>query len=75
MAKVKEIIRLMNVVAPESNVLIGEYDNVGLLVGKTDAEVKRVLCCLDATEEVINEAAAMGAGLIIAHHPMIYQPK
>ena len=74
MAKVKEIIRLMNVVAPESNVLIGEYDNVGLLVGKTDAEVKRVLCCLDATEEVINEAAAMGAGLIIAHHPMIYQP-
>lgn len=74
MARVKDIVSLLNNVAPETNVLKDEYDNVGLLVGRADAEVKRVLCCLVATEEVISEAGELGVQLIVAHHPMIYAP-
>ena len=66
MARVKDIVSLLNNVAPETNVLKDEYDNVELLVGRADAEVKRVLCCLDATEEVISEAGELGGQLIVA---------
>ena len=32
------------------------WDNVGLLVGRDDKEVKRIYIALDATDEVIDEA-------------------
>ncbi|MCX6181157.1 MAG: Nif3-like dinuclear metal center hexameric protein [Bacteroidetes bacterium] len=48
------------------------YDNVGLLTGDKNAEVKGVLVCLDCTEEVIEEAIALGANMVIAHHPIIF---
>ncbi len=50
-----------------------EWDNVGLLVGHKDQEVERVFLALDATEEVIEEAIAAGAQMIITHHPMIFK--
>ena len=34
-----------------------EWDNVGLQVGRSDKEVKRIYLALDATDEVIEEAA------------------
>ncbi len=48
------------------------YDNSGLLVGDPSIEVKGVLCTLDCTEEVVDEALSVGANLIIAHHPIIF---
>ena len=47
-------------------------DNVGLLTGRRDAPVSRVLAALDVTEPVILEAAQIGAQLIVTHHPVIY---
>ena len=74
MARVKDVINLFKEIAPEENVVIDDYDNVGLLVGKASSEVSKVLCCLDATEEVVAEATKIGAQMIISHHPMIFAP-
>ena len=32
------------------------YDNAGLIVGNGQAEVKGIICSLDVTEEVVQEA-------------------
>ncbi|PEN05678.1 Nif3-like dinuclear metal center hexameric protein [Longimonas halophila] len=50
------------------------YDNVGLQVGRADAEVRRAVLALDLTHEVLNEAIEAGAELIVTHHPLIFQP-
>lgn len=46
------------------------YDNVGLLVGYPTTEVTGVLVNLDMTEEVVEEAAARGCNVVVAHHPI-----
>ncbi len=51
-----------------------EKDNVGLLVGSPDTKIRKVLVCLDATPAVIDEAVALGAGLIVSHHPLLFKP-
>ncbi|MCI8599148.1 MAG: Nif3-like dinuclear metal center hexameric protein [Lachnospiraceae bacterium] len=49
-----------------------EWDNVGLLVGERDREVKRVFVALDATDAAIEEAIKGKADLLLTHHPMIF---
>ena len=51
-----------------------DFDRVGLQVGDPDAPVDRVLTALDLTPAVIDEAAETGAGLIVTHHPLLFQP-
>lgn len=50
-----------------------EWDNVGLLAGRSDKEVQKVYLALDATDEVIEEAVKVGADLLITHHPLIFK--
>ena len=50
------------------------WDNVGLLVGRDDKEVKKIYIALDATDEVIDEAVKNSADMLITHHPMIFSP-
>ena len=69
MATVKEIEAFLFSKAPKE--LAMEWDNVGLLVGFPDREVKKVLVALDITGEVAGEALEMGADLIVAHHPVM----
>ncbi len=49
------------------------YDNAGLQVGLTEAEVSGALLCLDVTEAVISEAVGMGCNLLVAHHPLLFR--
>lgn len=49
-----------------------EWDNVGLLAGRDDKEVKTVYVALDATDEVVDEAVSMKADMLITHHPLIF---
>mgnify|MGYP000220116546 CR=1 FL=1 len=49
------------------------WDNVGLLVGRDDKEVKKIYIALDATDKVIDEAVKNGADMLITHHPMIFK--
>ncbi len=51
-----------------------DWDNVGLLVGRAEKEVKKIYVALDATEEVIDAAIAKGADMLITHHPLIFSP-
>ncbi len=50
------------------------YDNAGLQVGNPSKETSRIMVCLDATEEVIEEAYEKGCDLIVSHHPLLFQP-
>ena len=52
------------------------WDNVGLLlepVGSPQPTVTAALLTIDISGDVIGEAEALGAGLIIAYHPPIFQ--
>jgi len=51
--------------------LAESWDNVGLLVGSEGRAVKRALIALDVTDQVADEAIALGAELIVAHHPVM----
>ncbi|MPZ74600.1 MAG: Nif3-like dinuclear metal center hexameric protein [Nitriliruptorales bacterium] len=50
------------------------WDSVGLQVGEPDAAVEGVLLCLDVTRATLREAVRQGAGLIVAHHPLLFRP-
>ncbi|SDE47328.1 Nif3-like dinuclear metal center hexameric protein [Riemerella columbipharyngis] len=49
-----------------------DFDNVGLLCGVPEREITRVLIAHDALEEVIDEAEARGANVVLAFHPIIF---
>jgi dinuclear metal center YbgI/SA1388 family protein len=68
--KCAEIKAYMNSIAPEGSA--EKWDNVGLLVGKPDKVIKKLLICLDVTPEIIDEATDKDADMIISHHPLIF---
>ena len=70
--KVREITAAIESFAPLS--LQESYDNSGLIVGRYDDEVERVLLAVDVTDEVIAEALDEGCDMIITHHPIIFHP-
>lgn len=68
--KIKEIISALEEFAPLS--LQENYDNAGLITGNREMEVSEAMLCLDATEEVIDEAIQTKCNLVIAHHPIVF---
>ncbi len=50
------------------------YDNSGFVVGDPSTVVTNILVAVDVSEEVIEEAIAIGAEMIITHHPIIFNP-
>lgn len=69
--KIKEVVNALEQFAPLP--LQADYDNAGLQVGLTEAEVSGALLCLDVTEQIVDEAVALGCNLIVAHHPLIFR--
>ena len=69
--KIKELTQYLERLAPLS--LQESYDNSGLLIGSPGKEVHKALITLDVTHAVLDEAISKGAGLIIAHHPLIFK--
>lgn len=69
--KVKDIAKEMEKFAPIA--LKEDFDNVGLMVGSKEKEVKKVLLALDCTKEVIEEGKREGVDLIVTHHPLIFR--
>ena len=68
--RIRHITTFLNQWAPPGTKM--DYDNVGLLVGDPEAKVRKVLTCLDVTDEVVTEAIANKCELIVAHHPLIF---
>ncbi|GLO66596.1 MULTISPECIES: Nif3-like dinuclear metal center hexameric protein [Oceanobacillus] len=67
-----DFFQAMDVWAPKH--LAYDWDNVGLQIGTYNAITSRVLITLDVTEKVVDEAIEKGINLIIAHHPLLFQP-
>ena len=54
--------------------LAEDWDNVGLLVGDPNWAAQRVMTCLTVTPATVAEAVRGEADLIVAHHPLPFQP-
>lgn len=67
----KKVIEILEKQSPKSYAC--DWDNVGLLVGREDKEIQKIYIALDATDEVIEEAIANGADMLLTHHPMIFK--
>lgn len=50
-----------------------DWDNPGLLVGRSDREVSRIYVALDASCAVVDAAIDAGCDLIVTHHPIIFR--
>lgn len=70
--KISDVTAAIETVAHTS--LQEDYDNSGLLVGSPYSECSGILCTLDVTEAVIDEASERGCNLVVAHHPIIFRP-
>src|SRR5690554_4804151 len=68
--KLFEIISFLEGFAPLE--LQEDYDNSGLIVGRTDQEINQALISLDCTEAVVDEAIQSNCNLIISHHPIVF---
>lgn len=69
--KIAEIIHSLEQLAPPS--LQEDYDNAGLITGNSSWDCTGILCSLDATEEIIEEAKSKNCNLVVAHHPIIFR--
>jgi dinuclear metal center YbgI/SA1388 family protein len=68
--KIADIVSFLESLAHPS--LQENYDNAGLILGDKNWECTGVICSLDATEEVINEAINNNCNLVVSHHPIIF---
>jgi dinuclear metal center YbgI/SA1388 family protein len=70
--RVSDLAAAMETIAPLD--LAEPWDNVGLLAGSADGELRgRVVLAIDLTERVLTEATGAGAGAIVAYHPPIWE--
>ncbi len=69
--KIKEVLSALEQFAPLP--LQEDWDNAGLQIGLTEADVSGALLCLDVNERIIDEAVAKGCNLIVSHHPLLFR--
>lgn len=69
---VGDVAKVLDEIAPPA--LAQSWDNVGLLVGDSNAPCRSVLCCIDLTPCVLDEAIANHSDLILAYHPPLFRP-
>ena len=49
-----------------------DFDNSGMQCGDKEQEITGALVCFEFSDKVIEEAIALKANLIVAHHPLIF---
>ena len=69
---VRDIFEFLNGLYPVNTAC--DFDNVGILVGDSDTEVKKALVTLDCTLSAVKKAVDESCQLIITHHPVIFSP-
>jgi len=72
MMRIEEIIDVIESIA--SLETAAEWDNCGVQVYTGKSEIKKVMTALEITRDVINEAKEKNVGMIITHHPLIFDP-
>jgi dinuclear metal center YbgI/SA1388 family protein len=66
---VREVVAALDARYPRS--WAEPWDRVGLVLGDLDTEVRTVLGVVDCVPETVEEAVAVGANMIVAHHPLL----
>lgn len=69
--RIQDVISCLEQLAPSA--YQENYDNASLICGDRNAKLKGMVCSLDCTEAVVDEAISLGANLIIAHHPIVFK--
>jgi len=69
--RIQDILSFLDQLAPPA--YQESYDNATLICGDRNWELTGVLCTLDCTEAVVEEAIQQGANLIVAHHPIVFK--
>ena len=72
MTRVKDILDFLETIAP--GYMKESWDRVGLNCGRLDAPVTTVLVALDPFSDVCQEAAEIGAELLVTHHALLWEP-
>lgn len=67
--KANDIVKLIENMCPEN--LAYDWDNVGLLLGDGEKEIKKVFLTLDTNLTTVKEAISKNAHMIISHHPIL----
>jgi dinuclear metal center YbgI/SA1388 family protein len=70
--RVADVCQFLESLAPLH--LAASWDNVGLLVGRPDRQVRKILTCLTISAVVIQEAIEAQVDLIVSHHPLPFRP-
>ncbi|MCI8515236.1 MAG: Nif3-like dinuclear metal center hexameric protein [Lachnospiraceae bacterium] len=70
--KCGEIIHILEELAPTRYACA--WDNVGLLLGRRDKEVRKLYLALDVTDEVLDEVIAGSYDMLVTHHPLLFRP-
>jgi len=68
----KEVLTILDTMAPFESA--EEWDNVGLMVGDPEREIRTIMVALDPSLKVIEEAKKTSVDLILTHHPLIFRP-
>lgn len=68
--KCKEIVAILDALSPGKYAC--DWDNVGLLVGRKEKEVHKIMIALDASREIVEYAVKEQVDMLITHHPMIF---
>ncbi|GAA1354576.1 Nif3-like dinuclear metal center hexameric protein [Arthrobacter koreensis] len=71
-ARLGDVLLAVEELWPES--LAEDWDAVGIVAGRPERSVERILFAVDPTHEVIDEALEWGADLLITHHPLLLKP-
>ncbi|MBR1548367.1 MAG: Nif3-like dinuclear metal center hexameric protein [Prevotella sp.] len=69
--KIKQVLSALEQFAPLP--LQESWDNAGLQIGLTEADVSGALLCLDVNERIVDEAIARGCNLVVSHHPLLFR--
>lgn len=69
--KCKDLMEILEELAPKR--MACDWDNPGLLAGRQDKEVKKILLTVDVDDKTVEEAVNQGVDMIVSHHPLIFR--
>lgn len=72
MTTVADILKYIETLAPRY--MAEDWDKAGLNCGRLSAPVDTILVALDPFSHVCEEAKAVGAQLLVTHHPLLFHP-
>lgn len=69
--KCSEIMELLEELAPRR--MACDWDNPGLLAGRREKEIKKILLTVDVDDQTVETAVKEQADMIVSHHPLIFR--